>query len=84
MANAVLSMLVGVGPLLGSIILGAVTVRADSSSPHNYPPIDSSRMEYTTFRPAHDALCYTTANNLYQLNELILDQLEADDVTTAI
>ncbi len=30
------------------------------------------------------ALCYTTANDLYQLNELILDQFEADDVTTAI
>ncbi len=84
MANAMLRMLVGVGTLVGSIILGAAVVRADGSSPHNYPPIDPARVECTAFRPAHDALCYTTANDLYQLNELILDQFEADDVTTAI
>jgi hypothetical protein len=83
MVNARLRTLVGIGILGASIIGGAAVIRAGGSSPHRYPPIDPSRVECTAFRPVNDALCYQTANDLYQLFELIFDQLEADDLANA-
>jgi hypothetical protein len=81
MVNAKLKTLVGIGLLGASILGGAAVLRAGSSSSHSYPPIDLSRVECTAFRPINDALCYKTANDLYQLFELIFDQLEAGDET---
>jgi hypothetical protein len=40
-------------------------------------------VECTAFRPANDEICYQTANDFYQLGELILAQLEADDLANA-
>jgi hypothetical protein len=84
MVSARLGTLVGIGLPVASIIGGAAVIRAGGSSSPSYPPIDPSRVECTAFRPVNDELCYKTANDLYQLNELILDQLEADDVVNAI
>jgi hypothetical protein len=83
MANAMLSKLVGVGTLVGTIILGAAVGRAGSPLPHNYPPVDPAHVECTAFRPANDELCYKTANDLHQLFELILDQFAVGDVANA-
>jgi hypothetical protein len=83
MANAMLSKLVGMGTLVGSILFGTALGRAGSPLPHNYPPIDPARVECTAFRLANDVLCYQTANDFYQLNELVFDQLEADELASA-
>lgn len=76
--------LVGVGTLLGSIVLGATVVQAPAHvPPSNVPPIDPARVECTAFRPASPRLCYKTANDLFQLFELIFAQLEAGDFANA-
>ena len=93
MARASIRNLVGVGTLVGCIALGVTVIQADTSSPRydaavashsdegikspNYvPPIDPARVECTGFAGSFQK-CYDNANDLYQLFELILDQLEA-------
>jgi hypothetical protein len=77
--------LIGVGTLLGSIVLGAAAVQAPARvASSTFPPLDPARVECTAFRPASDALCYKTANDLHQLIELVLAQFSANDVANAI
>jgi hypothetical protein len=99
MAKASIRNLVGVGALVGCIALGATVVQADPSSPRydatashydtngksfNYvSPIDPARVECTAFSGSFQK-CYDNANDLYQLFELILDQLEAGNFEEAI
>jgi hypothetical protein len=73
----------GVGTLLGGIVLGAAVVHTDDT-PSNFPPLDPARVECTAFRPANPRLCYKTAHDVYQLNELVLEQLEAGDFVHAV
>lgn len=47
------------------------------------PPIDPSRVDCTAFTSGSSQACYKTANDFYQLNELILDQLEAGNFAEA-
>jgi hypothetical protein len=47
------------------------------------PPIDPSRVDCTAFTSGSYELCYQTANDFYQLNELILDQLETGNFAEA-
>jgi hypothetical protein len=90
MARAIIRTLVSVGVLAGSITFGVSDVRAKHppSPPPSSPPIDPSRVECTAFQPAKhphaQKRCYDTANDLFQLFELIFDQLEANDVGNAI
>lgn len=72
MATPMLAMYAGLGIVVAS------------PSPTSYPAVDSTRVECSAFRPADDALCYKTANDLHQLFELILDQMEAGDTENAI
>jgi hypothetical protein len=84
MAKGTLKALMRVGTLLGSIVLGAAVVQAPAQvTPSTFPPLDPAQVECTAFQPASYKLCYTTANDLHQLFELIVDQLEADDLANA-
>jgi hypothetical protein len=49
-----------------------------------FPPIDPSRVDCTAFRGENEEQCYRTANEVYQLNLLVLSQLEANDFATAV
>lgn len=83
--KTIIRTLVGGGALLGSVLGCAPTVGANPPSPApRYPPIDPSRVECSAFRPADEKLCYRTANDLYQLFELIFDQSEANDIANAL
>jgi hypothetical protein len=84
MAKGTLKALMRVGTLLGSIVLGAAVVQAPAQvTPSTFPPLDPAQVECTAFQSASYKLCYTTANDLHQLFELIVDQLEADDLANA-
>ena len=95
MARASIRNLVVVGTLAGCIALSAAAVQADSfgplasrpeergKSPDYVAPIDPDRVECTAFSGSFEE-CYDTANDLYQLFELILDQLEAGNFEEAI
>jgi hypothetical protein len=82
MARVNIRALVGVGTLLGSIVLSAAVVQAQAT-PSNYPPIDPSRVDCTAFRTGNAEQCYRTANEVYQLNLLILSEFEAGDFASA-
>jgi hypothetical protein len=84
MVHAMISTLVGVGTLVGSLLLDAAVLQAASSLPPTYPPVDLALVEGTPFRPAHDQLCYKTANAVHQLCALILDPCAVGDITNAI
>ena len=84
MAQGNIRALMGVGTLLGSIVLGAAVVQAPAQvTLSTFPPLDPDRVECTAFRPASYKLCYKTANEFYQLTELIFAQFEANDFTNA-
>lgn len=87
MAKAIIRTLVGIGALVGVSISGATDVQAHHSPPL-YPPIDPARVECASFRsgnhPGAQKQCYDTAEELYQLFELLLSQLAAGDVAEAI
>jgi hypothetical protein len=57
---------------------------ADAKVRDYVPPIDPSRVDCTAFTSGSYQACYKTANDFYQLNELILDQLEAGNFAEAI
>ncbi|MCI0623636.1 MAG: hypothetical protein L0387_18590 [Acidobacteria bacterium] len=84
MAKGTMRSLVGVGTLLGSIILGAAVVQTDVKGLDYVPPLDPRRVDCTAFNTGSYRSCYKTANDFYQLNELILDQLEAGNFAEAI
>jgi hypothetical protein len=93
LGKAVVRALIGLGTLVGSIIVSANVVRTDVSSPDSYadvkgldyiPPIDPSRVDCTAFTSGSYQSCYKAANDFYQLNELILDQLEAGNFAEAL
>jgi hypothetical protein len=83
MSNGIIKMLVGTGILLANVILGTADVHARKPRPPIFPPIDPSRVDCTAFRAGNEEQCYRTANEVYQLNSLILSQLEAGDLATA-
>ena len=79
------SIVMGVSTLLGSLVFGAAVVQAPAQvTPSTFPPLNPAQVECTAFRPASSQLCYKTANDLHQLFELVVEQIEADDVPTAI
>ena len=84
MTSARLSMLLGLGSVVGSLLGGTLSVHAGGVAHHPYPPLDPAQVECTAFRPANDHLCYQTANDLHQLFELVVEQIEQDEVATAI
>src|SRR5262249_34070612 len=76
---------IGMRTLLGSLVFGAAVVQAPAQvTPSTFPPLDPAQVECTAFRPASSQLCYKTAHDLHQLFELVVEQIEADDVPTAI
>ena len=83
MATGTLRALVGVGILLGSIGVSIADVHAKKPRPPRFPPIDPSRVDCTAFRTGNAAQCYSTANEVYQLNLLILSEYEAGDFARA-
>src|SRR5438128_6972703 len=83
MSNGIIKTLVGAGILLANIILGTVDVHAKKPRPPIFPPIDSSRVDCTAFRTGNEEQCYRTANEVFQLNSLILSQFEANDFAAA-
>jgi hypothetical protein len=81
MSNGIISTLLGTGILLANVILG--TADAQSKKSTTFPPIDPSRVDCTAFRTGNEAQCYRTANEVYQLNLLILSEYEAGDFDSA-
>jgi hypothetical protein len=84
MAQGTMRALVGVGTLLGSLILGVAVVHTNGKGLDYVPPLDPRRVDCTAFNAGSYQSCYKTANDFYQLNELILDQLEAGNFAEAI
>ena len=84
MTKARLCTLISLSTLVGSL-MGSSTDGSTRPRPGpTIPPLDPARVECTAFRPASAALCYQTANELYQLFELILAQIAANEVEQAI
>ena len=83
MANSNIRTLLVAGILLANVTLGTVDVHAEQAQPPLFPPIDSSRVDCTAFRTGNEAECYKTANEVYQLNLLILSQYAANDFANA-
>src|SRR6266511_264990 len=83
MSNGIIKTLVGAGILLANIILGTADVHAKKSRPPIFPSIDPSRVDCTAFRKGNEEQCYRTANEVYQLNLLILSEFEAGDFASA-
>src|SRR5215471_525761 len=82
MSNGCIRTLVGVSILLANVILAPADVHAKKPSPM-FPPIDPARVDCTAFRTGNAAQYYATANEVYQLNLLVLSQFEANDFATA-
>src|SRR5688572_3814012 len=83
MANSIISTLLVAGILLANVTLGTVDVHAEKPQPPLFPPLDPSRVDCTAFRMGNEAQCYKTANEVYQLNLLILSQYAANDFANA-
>jgi len=83
MSNGITRTLLGAGILLANVILGTADIHAKKPQPPIFPPIDPSRVDCTAFRTGNEAQCYKTANEVYQLNLLILSQYEAGDFANA-
>jgi hypothetical protein len=75
--------LLGAGILVANVILGTADVHAKKPRPPIFPPIDPSRVDCTAFRTGNEEQCYRTANEVYQLNLLILSEYEAGDFASA-
>lgn len=83
MSHSITRTLVGTGLLLAHVIAGPASVYAQPPRPALFPPLDPSRVDCTAFRTVNAAHCYKTANEVYQLNLLILSQYEAGDFAKA-
>ena len=84
MANGLMRTLLGMSLLLANVILAPAALHAQEPPPPMFPPIDPSRVDCTAFRGENEEQCYRTANEVYQLNLLVLSQLEANDFATAV
>ena len=84
MTKARLCTLISLGVLVGSLVWSGTDGSTRQHPGPTIPPLDPTRVECTAFRPASAALCYQTANDLYQLFELILSQIAANEVEQAI
>ena len=83
MSNGIIRTLLVAGILLANVTLGTADIHAEKPPPPFFPPIDPSRVDCTAFRKGNEALCYKTANEVYQLNLLILSQYAANDFANA-
>jgi hypothetical protein len=83
MAKGNIRALVEVGILLASVSLGAADVQAKKPLPSIFPPIDPSRVDCTAFRTGNEGQCYRTANEVYQLNLLVVQE-ESNDGKVAV
>lgn len=83
MSNGFIRTLLGVSILLANVIFATADLQAQEPPPPIFPPIDPSRVDCTAFRGENEEQCYRTANEVYQLNLLVLSQLEANDLATA-
>ena len=83
MSNGIIKTLVGAGILLAYIILSIGDVHAKKPRPPIFPPIDPSRVDCTAFRTGNEEQCYETANEVFQLASLILNQFATNDVAAA-
>ncbi len=95
-AAVIISLLVA-GPVLAGLASNTIDPIVTLFSANNshftdpqgvlIPPVDPSLVDCTAFRPAkhpHSQQdCYDTANDFYQLNELILAQISANDLAEA-
>ena len=72
------------GPLLGSSVWGAVVVQAPAHvTPSIFPPVNPQFVECAAFQGSQQ-YCSRVVNEIYQLVALILDQLEDNDLPTAL
>jgi hypothetical protein len=83
MSKGFIRALLGVSIVLANVILATADLQAKEPPPPMFPPIDPSRVDCTAFRGEDQEQCYSTANEVYQLNLLVLSQFEANDFATA-
>jgi hypothetical protein len=83
MAKGRITTLLGAGLLLIPLLIGSSDGHAKTPRPPLFPPLDPSRVDCTAFRTGNEAQCYRTANEVYQLNLLILSQYAANDFAHA-
>ena len=83
MSKGFIRALLGVSIVLANVILATADLQAKEPPPPMFPPIDPSRVDCTAFRGEDEEQCYRTANEVYQLNLLVLSQFEANDFATA-
>jgi len=83
MLNGIIRTLLVASILLANVTLGTVDAHAEQPQAPLFPPIDPSRVDCTAFRTGNEAQCYKTANEVYQLNLLILSQYAANNFANA-
>jgi hypothetical protein len=83
MSKGFIRTLLGVSIILANVILATADLQAKEPPPPMFPPIDPSRVDCTAFRGENEEQCYRTANEVYQLNLLVLSEFEAGDFASA-